>query len=211
MNTEPLSTLQTRVSLILQVRNWDDSVGWKEFYQLYSRLVLGFARRAGLNHEEAEEVMQDVFKRVAQTIHSFDPKRKDGSFRGWLLQLTRWRIADKFKSRPKAENQSPRRAESGEDGGTRTRTVERVPEPDNADEQWEREWQLHLLEAAADRVASRVKPEHFQVYDLYLRQGWPVPKVSAKLGISPARVYLIGHRITRQLKAEVGKLQAQLD
>ncbi len=209
MKTEPPSTLRTRVSLILQVRNWDDAVGWKEFYLLYRKLVHGFSRRSGLSHSEAEDVTQDVFRRVAQTIHSFDPKRADGSFRGWLLQLTRWRIADKFKSRPKAENQSPRRSES-DDRGNRTRTVERIPEPDDADEQWNREWQLHLMEAAADRMARRVKPEHFQAFDLYMRQNWPVPKVSAKLGISPARVYLIGHRLTRQLKAEVAKLQEEL-
>jgi RNA polymerase sigma factor (sigma-70 family) len=197
--------------LILQVRNWDDAVGWKEFYGLYRRLVHGFARRAGLSHAEAEEVTQDVFKRVAQTIHSFDPKREGGSFRGWLLQLTRWRIADKFKSRPRAENQSPQRPDDGEGGRNRTRTVERIPEPDNAEEQWNREWQLHLLDAATERVSRRVQAAHFQAFDLYLRQGWPVPKVAAKLGFTPARVYLIGHRLTRQVKAEVDKLQAQLD
>jgi RNA polymerase sigma-70 factor (ECF subfamily) len=211
MNTETPSTTRTRVSLILQVRNWEDSVSWREFYRLYGRLVSGFARRAGLSHAEADDVTQDVFKRVAQTIHSFDPERKDGSFRGWLLQLARWRIADKFKSRPKAENQSPRRSETEGGGRTRTRTVERVPEPDNAEEQWNREWQLRLVDAAADRVARRVKPEHYQAFDLYMRQNWPVPKVCAKLGLTPASVYLIGHRLTRQLKAEVAKLQSQLD
>src|ERR1700690_374360 len=135
MKTETPSTLRTRVSLILQVRNWDDAGGWKEFYKLYRRIVYGFSRRSGLSHSEAEDVTQDVFKRVAQTIHSFDPKRTGGSFRGWLLQLTRWRIADKFKSRPKAENQGPHRAGADDNGGTRTRTVERIPEPDHSEEQ----------------------------------------------------------------------------
>jgi RNA polymerase sigma-70 factor (ECF subfamily) len=207
MNSEPSSTLETRASLLLQVRNWDDAVGWKEFYGLYRRLVYGFARRAGLVHVEAEEVTQDVFKRVAQTIHSFDANRKDGSFRGWLLNLTRWRIADKFKARPKGENQ-PRRAPESDD---QTRTIERVPQPDNADEQWNHEWQMHVLDAASSRVARRVRPEHYEAFDLYMRQNWPVPQVAAKLGITPASVYLIGHRLTRQVKEEVAKLQAQLD
>jgi hypothetical protein len=35
--------------------------------------------------------------------------------------------------------------------------------------------------------------------------------VSRTLGINPASVYLIGSRLTRQLKAEVATLRAQLD
>jgi RNA polymerase sigma-70 factor (ECF subfamily) len=209
MNTEPPSALQTRFSLIRKVRNLDDGVVWKEFDGLYRRLVYGYVRRAGLSHDEAEDVTQDVFKRVAETIHSFDASRSAGSFRGWLLQLTRWRIADKFKGRSKAESQSAPRSDENDAG--RTRAVERVPEPDSAEEQWNREWQLHVLDAATERVARRVQPAHFEAFDLYLRQGWPVPKVAAKLGITPARVYLIGHRLTRQVKAEVDMLQSQLD
>ena len=45
---------------------------WAEFHRLYRRLVYGRARRAGLPHEDAEDVAQDVFKRVAETIHEFE-------------------------------------------------------------------------------------------------------------------------------------------
>jgi RNA polymerase sigma-70 factor (ECF subfamily) len=62
-----------------------------------------------------------------------------------------------------------------------------------------------------ERLARRVKPRHFQVFELYVRQQWPVLKVSAELGINPASVYLVGHRLTKQLKAEVATLRGQLD
>ncbi|MDP3073099.1 MAG: hypothetical protein Q8N18_22590 [Opitutaceae bacterium] len=55
-----------------------------------------------------------------------------------------------------------------------------------------------------------MKPRHFQVFELYVRQQWPVLKVSTELGINPASVYLIGHRLKKQLKAEVEKLPGQL-
>ena len=75
----------------------------------------------------------------------------------------------------------------------------------------ETEWQKHVLDAALGRLARRVPAKHFQVFDLYSRQGWTVLRVSRELGINPAAVYLISHRLTKQLKAEVAALSSSLD
>jgi RNA polymerase sigma-70 factor (ECF subfamily) len=154
-------------------------------------------------------VAQDVFKRVAETIKDFDTDPERGSFRGWLMKLTHWRIADKFASRRKLPmRQSP--AAPAEDAGPRTGTITRVPSPEDDENAWDREWQEHVLAAAMERLARQVKPKHFQAFELYVRQGWSVLKVSSQLGLNPASVYVIGHRLTKQLKAEVDKLRAQL-
>ena len=85
-----------------------------------------------------------------------------------------------------------------------------MPAPVDDEDEWDREWQQHVLAAAVDRVAGRVKPRHFQVFDLYVRQQWPVLRVATALHLNPASVYVIGHRLTKQLKAEVEKLRKQL-
>jgi RNA polymerase sigma-70 factor (ECF subfamily) len=206
-NSETVSSLRTRPSLLFRVRSWEDSTSWGEFHRLYRKLVYGLARRSGLAHADAEDVTQDVFKRVAETIHQFESDPNRGTFRGWLMNLTRWRIADRFNAKPKHEYHSVRKHD---DTGGRTATIERVPEEGSADADWEKEWQRHLLDAACERIAKRVKARHYQVFDLYIRQQWPVLKVAGELGINPASVYLIGHRLTKQLKAEVELLQGQL-
>src|SRR5262245_30764292 len=88
------SSLQTRPSLLLRVRDWEDSSSWNEFYRLYRQLVYGCARRSGLAHADAEEVTQEIFKRVAETIHELDYDPQRGKFRSWLMTLARWRIAN---------------------------------------------------------------------------------------------------------------------
>lgn len=205
MNSEPASDLRTRSTLLFRLRDWKDAASWEEFYRLYRQLVLGLAERSGLTHEEAEEVAQDVFKRVAETIQEFETNPQRGSFRRWLMNLTRWRIADKFRERPAGAEPGPRRAEH--DG---TATAERIPDAAAPDAVWDDEWRKHVLDAALDRIARRIKPRHFQIFDLYVRQNWPVLRVSSELGIGPASVYLIGHRVKQQLKAEVQRLEAQL-
>jgi RNA polymerase sigma factor (sigma-70 family) len=207
---EPLSSLHTRPTLLFRLRDWEDKGSWDEFYRLYRNFVYGLARRGGLTHVEAEEVTQEVFIRVAETIQAFESDPARGTFRGWLAQLTRWRIADKFRARPRDAAGGPsRRSEEFADA---TRTIERLPDDRTAplDAASEAEWQKHVLDAALARLARRVPAKHFQVFDLYSRQGWPVMRVARELGLNPASVYLISHRLTKQLKAEVEKLRASL-
>lgn len=205
----PGSSLLTRPTLLFRVREAGDGASWEEFHRLYRRLIYGRARRSGLSHEDAEDVAQDVFKRVAETIKDFDTDPERGSFRGWLMKLTHWRIADKFASRGKLPMQAPS-AVPADDGGPRTASIERVASPADDEDAWDREWREHVLAAAVERLARQVKPKHFQAFELYVRQGWPVLKVSLQLGMNPASVYVIGHRLTKQLKAEVEKLRVQL-
>ena len=200
------STLRTRSSLLFRLRKWEDKTSWDEFYALYRKLVYGYARRYGLSHEEAEEVTQDVFVRVGKTIQDFESNPEKGSFRGWLMNLTRWRVMDKFRSRPPAGN-SPR-FRPGDPG---TSTVERLPDPKQEGEIWENEWKNTLLEAAMERLSRRVQARHFQVFDLHVRQQWSVLRVSRELGVNAASIYLIIHRLTKQLKREAEKLKETLD
>ncbi len=206
---EPVSTLHTRPSLLARVRDWDDAASWTEFYALYRKLIYGLAKRSGLSHADAEDVTQEVFKRVAETIHEFESDPARGKFRGWLLNLTRWRVANKFARAPKEEAQ--RRSDAPRDEtSTSTSTINRLPDPAELDAAWDLEWQRHLLDAACERIAHRVKGRHYQAFDLYVRRRWPVLKVAGELGMNPAAVYLIGNRLTKQLKAEMEKLKAQL-
>jgi RNA polymerase sigma factor (sigma-70 family) len=213
MNTESASTLRTRPTLLFRLRDWGDEASWSEFYRLYHNFIFGLARRAGLGHADAEDVAQDVFKRVAETIHDFESDPSRGTFRGWLANLTRWRIADKFRGRRPEQLAGGRREEASAD---RTCTIERVPDPAAGSQPWgdatveEAEWQQHVLAAALTRLARRVPAKHFQLYDLYARQNWPVLRVARELGLNPATVYVVSHRLTKQLKAEVTLLTKQL-
>jgi len=206
MSLDPIhSSLHTRSSLLFRLRNWDDTKSWEEFYHLYRKLVYGFSRRSGLSHEEAEEVTQDVFTRVAKTIQDFESNPERGSFRGWLMNLVRWRIADKYRER----NRAPR-ARHGAQSDDGTSTIERIPGPDCEEEIWDKEWRDHILGAAMDRIARRSQAKHFQIFDLCTRQQWPVMRVARELGVNAASIYLITHRLTKQLKMEVAKLEETL-
>ena len=207
MHSHPGSTLRTRPTLLFRVRDWQDRASWEEFHRLYRRLVFGRARRAGLGEADAEEVAQAVFQNVAEAIKDFDTNSERGSFRGWLMTITQRRIADKFESLRK---NPARPAARPLDSEPRTATIERVASPEEQDDEWDREWQQQVMTAAIERLARSAKPAHFQAFELYVRQDWPVRRVAKALEINVAAVYLIAHRLTKQLKAEVRTLERQL-
>jgi RNA polymerase sigma-70 factor (ECF subfamily) len=196
-------SIATRASLLGRLKNWEDQESWEEFAQTYSRLILGVAIQAGLTEPEAKDVEQETLLCVARTIHEFESHPERGSFKSWLLNLTRWRIADQFRKRTPAGSQS--------DGTpTGTATVERVPDPAVLDAAWEIEWRKNLLETALNRVARKVKPKHVQIFDLYAMRHWPAAKVARHLGVSVVQVYLVNHRLTKLVRREVEYLETKL-
>lgn len=217
--TEPYQDLQaTRWSLLTRLKNWDDQEGWREFFDHYWRLIYSVAVKAGLTDTEAQDVVQDTVLSVAKKIHDFKCDPASGSFRAWLLKLTRWRILNQVKKRlpsnvvPGSSPSGPaHRTAPRHDDDTATATVERVADPKSLeiDAVWDREWERHLAELARARVQQQVSATQFQIFELYVVQAWPVREVAQMLGISAGQVYLAKHRVSRLLKKEVNKLRRE--
>ena len=96
-------SFSTRRSLVDGLANWADRRHWQELDRTYSKLIYNFARRAGLTDAEAQDALQETLLTVARRADGFryDPAR--GSFKGWLLQIARWRVADQFRKRLPAQ------------------------------------------------------------------------------------------------------------
>ena len=200
-------TLATRASLLGRLKNWDDAKSWEDFTQTYSRLIRTVAFKAGLSESEAKDVEQETLLCVAKTIHEFESNPARGTFKSWLFNLTRWRIADQFRRRtPAAGSASPSDATA-----TGTSTVQRVPGPENLEAEWEVEWKRNIVETALARVGRKVKPKHLQIFDLYAMRHWPADKVARELGVTRVQVYLVNHRLTKLVKLEVEYLGRNLE
>jgi RNA polymerase sigma-70 factor (ECF subfamily) len=193
----------TRRSLIESLADWEDQARWREFFETYWRLIYSVARKAGLRDAEAHDVVQETVLSVAKNVRQYDAKA--GSFKNWLLQLTRWRIVDQLRKRGPADFRSAAR-----DGTTRdTATLDRLPDPAGAtlDAVWDGEWRKAVFDAAIERIKRKVKAGHFQIFDCVVLKQWPAERVAATLGVSTAQVYLVKHRISALLKKEIAAIE----
>ena len=191
----------TRHSLIERLTDLGDQRKWQEFFETYWRLIYGVARKAGLTDAEAQDVVQETVITVAKNITKYE--REAGSFKGWLLHITRWRIADQFRKRAPADQ--PRRPR--DDSRRATATIDRVPDGFDLDAAWEQEWQRNVLAAALERVKRKIDPKRYQIFDCLIVKQWPASKVAAELRVSIAQVYLVKHRVSALLKREVAAVE----
>jgi RNA polymerase sigma factor (sigma-70 family) len=197
--------IPTRRSLLTRLKRWDDQESWQVFFDTYWKLIYRFATRAGLSADEAQDVVQDTIVSVARQMPNFKYDPALGSFKSWLCQITRRRVADHLRK----EYRRPPAEDAAQSGTSRTDLLERVPDPATTDLDaiWEEEWKKQILDAALHRLKSRVDLQHFQIFDCYVRKEWPVKDVAAAFKVSPGQVYLIKHRLSELLTQELKNLE----
>ena len=200
--------LPTRASLLLRMKDWQDNQSWQEFFDTYWKLVYGIARKSELSDAEAQDVVQEVLRSVARKMPEFqyDPSR--GSFKSWLLILTRWRILGQIRKRGPLASAQP--LDGDPDSQACSRETVADPASANIDAIWEQEWQQNMLEAALNRLRLRLDPEKLQIFEFYVRKEWPAERVATQFGISIDQVYLAKHRVTEAIKAEVERLEKEV-
>ena len=195
--------IATRTTLLRRLKDWQDESSWQDFFDTYWNLIYSVALKAGLNEGEAQDAVQETMISVAKHMPNFKYDPTVGSFKGWLLQMTRWRILDQIRRRE---------LQPGEQVTPHTYLMEKVVDPVSKalDVLWDAEWEAHLLDAALSNVKRRLDPQKYQIFDFCVNKEWPAEKVAATFGISVNQVYLAKHRVTELISEEVKRLEAKI-
>jgi len=194
----------TRATLLVRLKDIDDSEAWTEFVQLYGPVVYGFARKRGLQDSDAADMVQEVLRSVARNADRmvYDPKK--GTFRGWLYTVTRNKIYN-FLSAQK------RRPRAAGDVGSQER-LESYADPSNdAEADWELEYQRRLSSKAMDRVKHEFQPATWQAFLGTAVEGRPAVEVGESLKMTSGAVYVAKSRVLARLRDEVQKLMAEAE
>jgi RNA polymerase sigma-70 factor (ECF subfamily) len=198
--------IPTRQSLLERLRRWNDQQGWQLFFDTYWKLIYRTARKAGLSETEAEEAVQETIIVVARQMPDFQyrPAERGGSFKQWLLRLTKWRIGDQLRKRKKDWL-----FVHPADGGSHGDAISEIPDPlaNKLTELWNNEWERNLLGAALERVKQRVEPRDYQVFYLSTIKEWSGLKVARNMKVSLTHVYTIKHRVSKEMKSILSQLR----
>jgi RNA polymerase sigma factor (sigma-70 family) len=205
-------SLPTRPSLLSRLENFSDDASWREFYLAYEERIRAFARRRGLGEHDAQEVAQDVFRRVAQTIHDYKHPSRRGAFRAWLFQLARWRTTDKLRQRGRDGLHAAVPASGPSTGtGAETSALDELPSAPELFRQFELDAQRHLLETLLSRIEPSVSHRSIQIFQMAVLDDVPVPRVAELFHTRPSAVYVVKHRVMEKLRAEVAELAPVID
>jgi RNA polymerase sigma factor (sigma-70 family) len=201
------SFLPTRRSLLTRLKDWDDQEAWREFFDLYWRLIYSVARRAGLGEAAAQDVVQETLLVVAKQMPGFryDPER--GSFKSWLHTVIRGRLCRHWRkaAQPRAEEAA---AEPEEAGGEAEFFGEAAAPPE-FEAIWQSEWEQNLISAALRRVQAKVSARQYLLFSLATLKEVPTHVIKERYEASRAQIYLARLRVGRLFKAELKRLHRE--
>jgi RNA polymerase sigma-70 factor (ECF subfamily) len=180
----------TSTTLLGRLRQPGDQEAWSRFAALYTPLMYYWARKAGLEQEDAADLVQDVFAILIREMPDFEYDRRK-SFRGWLrtVTLNKWRERLRRRSLPAA---------CPEEG-----SVAEVAVPDPAADFWETEYRQHLVRRALELARPRFPAETWQACWQLVVEGRPAREVAAELGTNLWAVYSAKSRVLRHLRQEI--------
>lgn len=183
----------TRASLLVRLRDPRDTAAWTEFVQLYASVIYGFARQRGRQDADAADLMQDVLRAVANSIHTYDKAK--GTFRGWLYTITR----NKMYNQMEAQRRHPR----GSGDSDAQRRLDEQPNRDDSDEDWDREYERKAFLWAAERIRNEFQESTWKAFWLTAVDGLAAKDVGLQLGLSPGAVYVAKSRVLARLREEI--------
>lgn len=197
--------IPTRKSLLHRLKDWNDQSSWRNFFDTYWKLIYGVARKSGLSTTEAEDVVQETILTVAKQMRDFTYDPAVGSFKGWLMQITRRRIADLI--RKKQYQSGSVRLPREEALGTTLLNNRPDTAPFNVEENWDEEWEKNLFQVALKKVKLNVDALQYQMFYLHIIKEVPVLEVMQRLGVKKAEVYFAKYKLSALIKKEIALLE----
>lgn len=203
------TSIPTRPSFVGRLKSPEDNATWQQFFDRYWKLIYEVALRSGLTQSEAQDVVQETVITVARKIGSFEYNPAQGSFKGWLLKITRCRIVDEFRKRSRFQIAS---IHTPADDSVSTSTVDRIPDENTSrlETLWDEEWRKNLMDVAVERMKHKVKARHFQIFELSVLRNWSAHHVAKALSLNVGQVYLTRHRLVKLVKTEVKSLESKV-
>ncbi len=191
MNGDP----DTRLSLIARLKNRADQEAWTEFVAIYQPVVYRLACQKGLQHADAEDLVQQVLTAVALAVERWQPDPTRGRFRSWLTKIARNQILNALTRCP------PDRACGGAPADD---PLDRQAAKDGPDSNLLRtEQRRQVFYWAAQQVEEEFRPETWQAFWWTAVEGRDIAEVAKALGKKPGAVYVARGRVMLRLKEKV--------
>ena len=182
--------MDTPVSLLERLRRPNDPEAWNRFVHLYTPLLASWAARAGLQEQDAADLIQDVFVLLLQKLPGFSYDSSK-SFRAWLraVALNKYRERCRRAALPVAGSPD---------------VLANVADP--AEAFWEAEYRQHLVGQALRLVRPQVEAATWQVFWETVVNGKSSAQVAAEQAMTPGAVRIARFRVLTRLRQELDGL-----
>ncbi|MBX9788146.1 MAG: sigma-70 family RNA polymerase sigma factor [Pirellulales bacterium] len=166
-----------------------DRQAWEDFYDLYSGILLRFADKLRYPEQEADDLLQEVWKEILRQLPRFEYDQAKGGFRRWLFTLVERRAIDFARARG-------RRVE-GAFSLTHDVPDRLAPLPE---EELNRRFHAEVVQDAIARFRQTAKAPSWQVFELCRLRGMTSVQAGEILEITPEAARKRLERATKEFR-----------
>ncbi len=191
----------TRHSLIMRLPDRQDVRAWDEFVSIYEPLIYRLARGKGLQHADAQEVVQEVLLAISQAVERWEPDAQRGRFRDWLFRISR-NLVINYLTRRKY-----RGIGTGDNRIAELLADQQVPDEESS--QWfTLEERQQVFQHCAGLLQASSDGKQWQAFWLTAVQQLSVADAAQRLQVSVGAVYIARSRMMNRLRLEVNRVLA---
>jgi RNA polymerase sigma-70 factor (ECF subfamily) len=186
---------ETPHSLLERIRAQPDELAWKQIADLYMPLIHSWVRRAGLNHTDADDLVQDVLQVLFRKLPEFRHDGRTGAFRHWLRTITAHRLGDFWRAQ---------RVRSVVTTGTDLQaSLEQLEDPQSdLTRVWDREHDEHVTRRLLEMIRPDFEPNTWLAFTRVVLEGQKSQAVADQLGMSVNAVFIAKSRVLARLRDE---------
>jgi RNA polymerase sigma-70 factor (ECF subfamily) len=175
-----------------------DAVEWRRLQEIYLPLIRSWLLRVPGLGDEADDLAQDVLVVVFRYLPTFE-RRRQGSFRAWLRQIT----VNRVRAFCKARHRQPRTGLGPEADAL----LGQLDDPaSDLSQQWDRDHDQHVSQKLLALVQADFEPKTWRAFSRFALEGVPAAGVAEELGISESAVVQAKYRVLKRLREEAGDL-----
>lgn len=168
-----------------------DPNSWDQVVQRYEGLLRAYARRAGLQDADIDDLRQEVWTSMARQLPKFRYDRAKGRFRDYLGTV----CANAVRRIAKNNQKQDKRLDT-----VVAATIE-SSEP-SADASWLEEWRNHHYRMALRALRGELEARTLNIFEALL-DGRDIDAVAADFDVSRSAIYKIRTRVKERMREQI--------
>jgi RNA polymerase sigma-70 factor (ECF subfamily) len=175
-----------------------DAAEWRRLQDIYQPLIRHWLLRLPGLHGEIDDLTQEVLVVLFRELPAFE-RRRHGSFRAWLRQIT----VNRTRAFCKRRRQQP--LAGGQVEVEHLLTQLEDPRSELA-RQWDHDHDGHVFQKLLALVEPDFEPKTWQAFLRFALDGQAAARVAEELGMTEGAVVKAKSRILKRLREEAGEM-----
>jgi RNA polymerase sigma-70 factor (ECF subfamily) len=188
----PVSSPETSLSLLMELRAPGSSEAWERLAGLYSSLLKTWFHAAGLQPADRDDLTQRTLEVLVRRLAQFEHNGRPGAFRAWLRGITVNLLREFWRQQPTTESAFV--------------LNELVDPRSSLSRFWDEQHDRHVFNCLLELVEPQFAATTWEAFRRVALDGAPARQVAQELDMTVNAVIVAKSRVLGRLRQEAGKL-----